>query len=105
MAMQNCKDVMKKIAENLAKGAVCSAPDEFMLPAEKGDAIKVNELLEKAVITYTGQKNTIYGLRLYCEKFDVPVTEQAPDEIFLLLLINANADKIEQQLNAAGVKE
>lgn len=102
MTMQNCPDEMRKLADLLEKNGICVAA-EFMDAVEREESGNVNELLEKAINCLTGKDSPIYGLRMYCEKFDIPVPADMWHEKPLLLLINDNASKIDERLKSAGV--
>lgn len=101
MANQKCRHSVTAIAKNLANSGICNYQD-CMDAVEEEDSIKINDWLEKAIITYTGEENTIYGLRKYCEKFAIPIDKEFPNEKELLMLIDANSAKIEQELGFKG---
>lgn len=98
ITMHNCRDLLMKIAQNLAAGNICDE-NEFINAVAREDSDKVNFWLEQAIISYTGKENTVYGLKLYCEKFNISVPPGILDEKALLLLINENSDNIEPQLS------
>lgn len=102
MARQNCDAELHEIAQNLEEGHICQAA-KFMDAIAANDTEKVNWLLNKALQSYAGDENTIYGLRKYCEKFDLPITNELADEKDMLLLIAENAAKIDARLNAKGI--
>lgn len=101
MAMQNCKGALEEIARIIAGSQICQ-PAEFMQAVEKGDAERINGWIETAIDKFTGQDNTIYGLRAYCQKFGLNPGAGATEED-MLLLISQNAAAIDSQLKSRGL--
>lgn len=102
-AYTNDNELLREIAENLKYGGICRSSGEFMNAARQGDAEKVNNWLEAAILKYTNSDNPALGLALYCEKFGIAITEQDAGIRTLIALITTNAGLINAQLNAAGI--
>lgn len=102
-AFTNDKETLMEIAENLKYGGICRSTGEFMNAARQGDAEKVNNWLEAAILRYTNSDNPALGLALYCEKFGIPITEQDVGVKTLIGIISADAKVINSALNTADV--
>lgn len=97
-AKNNCPEALAKVAAALGNEA-----EDFKAAVEAGDTEKLDGLIEKGIQTYTGQENTIYGLFLYCQKFDLSLDHPAASELELLELISKNREEISQILKDNGV--
>lgn len=102
-AFTNDNETLMEIAENLKYGGICRSSGEFMNAARMGEAEKVNNWLEAAILRYTNSDNPALGLALYCEKFGLPITEQDAGVKKLIGIISTDASVINAALDSADM--
>ena len=96
MAVQNCPNVLERLAQRLYSPT-------FKAAVERYDADAVNDILEEALRHCLDTDSLPQGLEQYCRKFGITKDLSNLGNIARILLIDQYRDDIDQQLKKAGI--